>query len=63
MNLAEIAGILNKTAQQAQYQSEAANLQKAMQMQMWNASAGMYCDGVCADTVSIMNVIGALVGS
>ena len=50
LNLAEIAGILNRTEMEAQYRSEAANLQKAMQTQMWNASAGMYCDGACKDT-------------
>ena len=25
-------------------------LEKAMMAQMWNASAGMFCDGTCADT-------------
>ena len=53
LNLAEVAGILNDTEKESQYASDAADLLNAMHAQMWNESAGMYCDGICrADTVS-----------
>ena len=52
LDLAEVAGLLNQTAAASQYASEAATLREAMETLMWNASAGMFCDGACADTVS-----------
>jgi|EP01043_Picozoa_sp_COSAG02_P072546 hypothetical protein len=52
LDLAEVAGLLNQTAAASQYASEAAALRKAMETLMWNASAGMFCDGACVDTVS-----------
>ena len=55
LDLAEIAALLNKTAEATQYKTEATVLQKAMTDQMWNASAGMFCDGSC-DTQPHMGV-------
>ena len=40
LDLAEIAGLLNKTEEASQWASEAAALKQTMESLMWNASAG-----------------------
>ena len=41
LDLAEIAGLLNKTEEASQWASEAAALKQTMESLMWNASAGI----------------------
>eukprot|EP01049_Picozoa_sp_SAG25_P011534 SAG25_NODE_1425_length_3058_cov_6.484623_3_plen_261_part_00 len=49
LGLAEIAGKLGKGTLAAQYAADAATLRQDMMAKMWNASARMFCDGICAE--------------